>query len=98
MYSSLINIQCLGSSPHPPINKLGDAHYLVRPIIYMQHITYRLCCWLIFICCAYMLVPIVYRLELACRNGFAIQILCLAYYTIVAYSFKPLLFIVTLMC
>ena len=36
VYFPLINIQWLGS-PQAPINKLRDAHYLMDPIIHMQH-------------------------------------------------------------
>ena len=62
---SLINIQWLGS-PHPPINKLGDAHYLVRPIIYMQPTLFMAFVDIHMLCFAYMLVLIVYILELPC--------------------------------
>ena len=44
------------------------------------------------LCYAYMLVPIA---GIGLQEWFTMQILCLAYNTIVAYSFKPLLFIVT---
>ena len=44
------------------------------------------------LCYAYVLVPIA---GIGLQEWFTMQILCLAYNTIVAYSFKPLLFIVT---